>query len=305
MPLDLPADNDDVIDIEGIVDWLRSASIDTTDEASLRTAAPALRALANNRSFLGDLAVEELKRSYSDEEAVYLYTAQVMMLHMPKRREDNFFLRANIWPAESDPVVKAAGLGPFFYHRPHDHNFNFLTVGYFGPGYGSNYYEYDAADVAGYPGEAVPRLKFIRTSSLAEGDVMLYRAGIDVHDQLPPESLSVSLNIVENSARSRFTNQYAFDLEKSVITQIINISPAPAIFGAALQLGCGNGVDVMTNIAVDGVTPYLRFTARKALAALQADRDGYCDEMAKTLDDRSRMVREWGRRHIATLEGRD
>ena len=40
-------------------------------------------------------------------------------------------------------MFKASGISPFFYHVPHDHNFSFLTVGYLGPGYWSEYYEYD------------------------------------------------------------------------------------------------------------------------------------------------------------------
>ena len=52
-------------------------------------------------------------------------------------------------------MFKASGTSPFFYHVPHDHNFSFLTVGYLGPGYWSEYYEYDYGEVVGMPGEKV------------------------------------------------------------------------------------------------------------------------------------------------------
>lgn len=40
-------------------------------------------------------------------------------------------------------------------------------------------------------------IRFVERSNLAEGRMMLYRAHRDVHSQLPPESLSVSLNIMD------------------------------------------------------------------------------------------------------------
>jgi hypothetical protein len=62
-------------------------------------------------------------------------------------------LRANFWPAREDPVVRASGPAAFFYDLPHDHNFPFLTYGYLGPGYWSDYFEYDVDALAGVPGE--------------------------------------------------------------------------------------------------------------------------------------------------------
>jgi len=301
VPLDLPAESQEVFSVEELADWLREKPIDTTDLASFAEAAPGLKALANNRRFLADIAIEELKEAYSDTEAVYAYTAQVMMLYRTKGLQDNFFIRANIWPALNDPIVKATGTGPFFYHRPHDHNFNFLTVGYEGPGYGSNYYEYDAALVDGYPGEHVPALHFVKKSALSQGRVMLYRAGIDVHDQLPPESLSISLNIVENTARTRMTDQYAFDLENSVITQIINIAPSPALFSAALMLDGENTQGLVEDIAQGAASCYTRFSAIKALASTFDDNDGYRENLSKGLDDTHRMVRELTAQHLARL----
>src|SRR3546814_4352282 len=83
-------------------------------------------------------------------------------------RVDGVFVRANIWPAEADHCFKASGAKTFVYGVPHDHNFSFLTSGYFGPGYRSDYYEYDYAQVAGYVGER-PGLRFIERSALSEG----------------------------------------------------------------------------------------------------------------------------------------
>src|SRR3546814_8782480 len=94
-------------------------------------------------------------------------------------------------------MVRDSGTDPFFYGKAHDHNFSFLTVGYMGPGYWSEYYEYDYANVAGYVGEKV-NLRYIEKSKLDEGKVMLYRIHRDVHLQLPADEMSVSLNIMRS-----------------------------------------------------------------------------------------------------------
>ena len=87
------------------------------------------------------------------------------MLH---GRSSKFIIRANFWPALKDSVVRHSGTDPFFYGVPHDHNFSFLTVGYLGPGYWSDYYEYDYGEVVGYPGEEVD-LRFVEKSRLDAG----------------------------------------------------------------------------------------------------------------------------------------
>ncbi|MEI9927755.1 MAG: hypothetical protein WDN44_08700 [Sphingomonas sp.] len=73
----------------------------------------------------------------------------MLLLRPPNGR---YVLRANFWPARADPVTRASGAAAFFYDLPHDHNFPFLTYGYLGPGYWSDYYEYEIGDVIGLPG---------------------------------------------------------------------------------------------------------------------------------------------------------
>ena len=300
MPLDLTVDTDAFMEVEDVVAFLHDNHIDMEDPESLSRAAPALKALCNNRHFLADRAVAELEGAFGSDDAAYLYTAQVMVLHRPARR-DRFFMRANMWPSPRDAIMQTAGPGAFFYHRPHDHNFNFLTVGYLGPGYGSNYYEYDPQTVAGFPGEVVDSLRFVRRKSLSQGDVMLYRASVDVHDQLPPEAFSISLNIVENTARSRCINQYSFDLDARSISRLINVTPAPAIFAAAAHLDPEGCEPLVSDIASGAINPVTRFMAHKALASRSADPRAYCDRMERAGDDPARVVREWAKAHIENV----
>ncbi|MEC8178091.1 MAG: transposase, partial [Pseudomonadota bacterium] len=138
---------------------------DPADELSLQNAASLLAGLAANRGFLGDLLIDLLADA---EDRASGYGPQAIMLAGPR---NGYFLRANIWPARGDPALQASGAASFVYGLPHDHNFDFLTVGYFGPGYVSDYGEYDYASVSGEAGEAVD-LRCVERSQLSEGRVL-------------------------------------------------------------------------------------------------------------------------------------
>lgn len=169
-------------DLAEVVARLDERGVDLTDEASLARCADLLAGLSRNRDFLAERVIAELKASYVDQLATSRYSAQVFLLHRSRR---GFFLRANLWPAATDAACVASGPAAFAYGLPHDHNFHFLTVGYRGPGYISDYYEYDAEAVDGRLGEPL-NLHFVERSRLEEGKMMLYRAHRDIHSQLPP-----------------------------------------------------------------------------------------------------------------------
>ena len=122
------------------VDALNESGFDPASEDSLDHAARWLRRLGNDRTFLGDLLIEQLAARHREDLLDSAYGPQVMMLAPPNGR---FFIRANIWPSLDEHMVRASGGDAFVLGLPHDHNFSFLTLGYFGPGYWSDYYEYD------------------------------------------------------------------------------------------------------------------------------------------------------------------
>ena len=145
---------------------LEASGFDPLDEDSLLHAARWLRRLGNNRDFLAELLLAELtRRGTATDDAATAYGPQVVMLS-PLGGE--FFLRANIWPSRDEHMFRASGDGPFVYGLPHDHNFDFLTLGYFGPGYWSDYWEYDYEAVAGAVGEPAG-LRFVERSRLEPG----------------------------------------------------------------------------------------------------------------------------------------
>ena len=164
--------------VQGIVDVLHAAGW--------------LRRLGRNRDFLAERLLAALAARHRQEDPGNAYGPQVVML---SQLGSEFFLRANAWPSRDEHVVRASGSGPFVYGLAHDHNFDFLTFGYFGPGYVSDYWEYDHEAVAGAIGETAG-LRYIGRQRLKPGKLMHYRAHRDVHSQLPPPALSVSLNVM-------------------------------------------------------------------------------------------------------------
>ena len=238
------------------------------NEESLHHAAVQLRRLGNDRSFLGDMLIDELKRNQREDTGENSYGPQVIMLRPSGK--GNFFIRANIWPSVDEHAMRASGGGSFVYSLPHDHNFNFLTLGYFGPGYWSNYYEYDYERVAGYQGEPVG-LRFIERSRLEQGKIQLYRAHIDVHDQAPGDALSVSLNIMHTSGAQAWLDQYSFDLENSCIGRILSNGSSEAFLRIAVGMGCDEARDLAARFGARHPSDRMRLAAWGALASAETD----------------------------------
>ncbi|UKK83807.1 transposase [Sphingopyxis sp. BSN-002] len=277
-------------DLAEVVARLDERGVDLTDEASLAKCADLLAGLSRNRDFLAERVIAELKASYVDQLATSRYSAQVFLLHRSRR---GFFLRANLWPAATDAACVASGPAAFAYGLPHDHNFHFLTVGYRGPGYISDYYEYDAEAVDGCLGEPL-NLHFVERSRLEEGKMMLYRAHRDIHSQLPPESLSVSLNIMDEGEHIPWRDQYIVDLEYGTIARRPTLTPGEMLLRCAVHLS-DNGRDVAEQFAKAHPVPRVRANAIAALAAIADDRmaileRGLSDPDARVRDDCRRWL---------------
>lgn len=225
--------------LEACLSMLDEMPFDPTGEESLQHGSMALKRLANNRTFLGDILIAQLESRFRDSGVESAYGPQSIVL---SRMRGNSFLRANIWPSADESCFKASGADAFVYGVPHDHNFAFLTAGYFGPGYGSDYFEYDYESVSGWRGE-VAELRFVERTNLAEGKLMLYRANRDVHSQLPPSSLSVSLNIMHIDPSQGWFDQYGFDLDSNSVTGILNPTSTECFMRCAVGLGGEKAVE--------------------------------------------------------------
>jgi hypothetical protein len=274
------------IELGDLVQALNDEAFDPADEESFAAAGPLLGRLGLNRNFLADIAVAELKARCTRQSLENRYSSQVIMLH---RASEKYFIRANFWPSERDSVFKTSGTSPFFYHVPHDHNFSFLTVGYLGPGYWSDYYEYDFEAVAGFTGEKVD-LKFVEKARLDQGKVMLYRAHRDVHNQLPADEMSVSINIMEASPGLALRDQYRFDVQKCEIAGILNRTASEALLALAANHGGGNGRDLVESFADGHPSDRLRFAALRELAGAAPDLDSGLALLARGARSERRYV---------------
>lgn len=256
--------------LDEVCDGLTASGVDLADPQSLRDAARWLRRLGNDRQFLGDVLVSELAKRHRHDVLDSSYGPQVVMLAPPN---GNFFIRANLWPSNAEHMMQASGGASFVYGLPHDHNFSFLTLGYFGPGYWSDYYEYDYDAVVGYAGETVPSLRFVERSRLEEGKLVLYRAHRDVHAQHPADSLSVSLNIMETTGAQGWLDQYRFDLDQRRIGAIVSGGPSEAFIRIAVGLGGDEANDLALRFAHHHPSDRMRLACWDALASVAVDTD--------------------------------
>ncbi len=249
---------------------LDTLGLDADDPASVAAAAHWLRRLANNREFLAELLVERLSGG-GGEALESDYGPQAIVLSRPtSSRAGAAFLRAAIWPAPGDHVFQTSGAASFVYGAPHDHNFDFLTVGYCGPGYASDYYEYDYEGVAGYPGEDAG-LRHTGRAVLSPGKVMLYRRHVDVHSQLPPESLSVSLNVMRVDPAQGWFDQYGFDLASGTVARWLNANASEAFLRVAVASGAGAALDYAEWVGARHPSERLRLASFEARAGQCAD----------------------------------
>ena len=269
MPRVMHCDDRSSCSLEQAIDALAALEFDPSDEEKLQSAAIWLKKLGNNRTFLADLLLDQIAgRSNAATALDSGYGPQAIMLSPRYEGEQGgMFLRANIWPAEEDLCFQTSGARSFVYGVPHDHNFSFLTCGYSGPGYRSDYYEYDYESVSGYPSEQVD-LRFVERSTLEPGKVMLYRAHRDIHSQLPPDALSVSLNVMHIDPAQCWFDQYGFDLERGEVTRLLNGNTTEVFMRVAIASGSEEAFDFAEWVGQSHPSDRLRLASFEARAAV-------------------------------------
>ena len=298
MPCVIELADASVAELAETADAIAARGFDPGDDESLNHAARWLRRLGNNKTFLGDLLVEQLAQRHREELPGSAYSPQVVMLVPPG---GSFFMRANIWPPADEHMVRASGDAAFAIGMPHDHNFSFLTLDYFGPGYWSDYYEYDYRQVVGYRGEPVSSLQFIERSRLELGKLMLYRAHLDVHAQLPADSLSVSLNVMHTAGAQGWLDQYRFDLDRREIAAQLSPAPSAAFLKVAVGLGSEEALDLARRFAQRHPSDAMRLASWQALAAREAEPAARDALLREAEGAGSRLVTMEARAHRAEL----
>jgi hypothetical protein len=252
MPLEIALPDDhERFSLQDYIECLEEEGYDLSDHDDLIASAKHLKKLGNNKDFLIDRVFAELKKSLQFQET-NIYAPEVLLLHTT----NSYFIRANIWK----PVTKVELQVPGYrYDVCHDHNFDILTIGYLGPGYRSRAYTYDSAACEGMLGETV-NLTSEGVFTLTEGKVALYRAKRDVHIQLPPERLSVSINLIpKGDARNQA--QLQFDESSGRICRYLNFSGAEAAVRLAGLLESRECLEGLVRIATQHPSAKMRALA--------------------------------------------
>ena len=255
------------ISLQEYIDYV-SCCVDLQNVDSVLESAGHLRAVADDRTFVTDYINKELEHSWDDFQPENSYSAQTLTLGSGT----DFSIRVNMWlPPSADDDGWDQRL--YAYGLPHDHNFSFLTVGYAGPGYWTEIYEYDGESVEGYPGESVD-LTYLERTSLPTGKTMFYRASKDIHIQEPPEAFSMSVNLLIVSPSVKRANQYTFDLDAQRIRGYVPNAGAGRVMLAQLGKYVGNERTscLLDSLSVQHPQPRLRWAAHDALAVLNDDR---------------------------------
>jgi hypothetical protein len=252
MPLELEVDGGAApLSLRSFRDRIEEVDLSFDCEASLHAAAVLLHRLSRNRALLTEALQAELAQD-GGLQASNFYGPNVILLH----RDRDYFLRANIWRPISALQEKVAG---FAYDICHDHNFPILTVGYSGPGYRCRTYEYDYDACAGIVGEQVD-MRWTGIRSLPEGAVMYYRPKQDIHYQLPPDRLSVSLNLIPRTAHIA-QPQFQFDEERRCIKRFVQQSSQELLLRYAAVLGPEPAAAAIRAVRDGSAGPHVRALA--------------------------------------------
>ena len=297
MPRLIEIHDDGACALEEAIEAIAAIGFDPSCEERLQETARWLQRLNNNRSFLGDLLLERLKPDYDLETTDSGYGPQAIVL---SPLHGAVFLRANVWPSPTDHCFATSGADSFVYGVPHDHNFSFLTSGYLGPGYRSDYYEYDYETVSGFAGEQ-PEIRFVERSALAEGKLQLYRAHVDIHSQIPPEALSVSLNVMHVDPAQAWYDQYGFDLEEGRITRVLSPNSTEVFLRTAVATGLPDALDLAEQFGRYHPSDRLRLASFEARAMLCVDDAGRDALWSSAETCGSRMVSETARQKRAEI----
>lgn len=292
MPIEILSNHDEIISLEEVIAYLNEYGFDPKDEKSVTNGAYQLKGLYNDREFLSNILIKELEDRCQMQNESNAYSEQSIILH----NQNGIMLRANIWPGKDHYLMRTKGKAAFYFNTPHDHNFDFLTIGYMGPGYQSEYYEYDYDKVIGYEGEPV-ELKYIETSCLEEGKILQYRAHKDVHQQLPAKSLSVSINIMQQNMMQPWYDQYHFDLSSKKIVKILNHVSGEILLQMAVHLLPKHGQALACEYLHNHPCDRMRHNAFQALLSTKS-RDEAQELIEETAHSDSALLRNEARKML-------
>jgi hypothetical protein len=242
-------------------------TLDYRDDATLLSLAPDLAALARHPTFLADHLTRELS-SPDQFQRGSAYSGASFVL----ARGKNWIVRANLWePIRADIPGGSGGFSQQLgmYALLHDHDFSFVTVGYFGPGYETTLFECEPERIEGYVGEQVD-LRPLGKKALPAGALLYFERRRHVHEQSPPVAPSVSVNVISLDPETPFVSQYYIDQATSRIVARTSdaFNGRNLLCDLAAALGDARSSAPLAALARSHPSAGLRVQASRALAEL-------------------------------------
>jgi hypothetical protein len=171
-------------------------NLDPDSEESVLSMTPHLQALGANTRFLGRYLAANIDRA--DYQAGNRYSGATLILARGKQ----FAVRVVGWLPRASAADRSPSNQEHVYSESdtaavaHTHPFALLTYGYHGPGYVTEVFDCDPDELLNRGiGEPVT-LGNSRRMQLSSGTVLFLPAFRVAHIQHPPESYSVSLNLI-------------------------------------------------------------------------------------------------------------
>ena len=131
---------------------------------------------------------------------------------------------------------------------------------------------------------------------------MHYRAHRDVHSQLPPDSLSVSLNIMHMRPSQAWYDQYRFDTGADEVSAILNHGASEIFLRIAVALGGDEAMDLAECFGRHHPSDRMRLVAWEAQAAALGDRAARDALWRRAENSGSRLVAMEAKAHRAALQ---
>lgn len=274
----------------------RAANVTPGDDEALLAAAPLLAGLYRDRDFLRRMLHDQLELCRRGSARITATSQTVNLGDLG----GGHYLRMVFWPSPEDEFYARCDNSVFYYGRPHDHNFSFLTVGYDGPGYESDYFEIAGDTSEWHPGTPVA-LKPVGRKRLGTGRLMFYRRHVDVHSQLPPAANSITINIMSAGTRGPRGSQFIFDSSASRVDQVMQNRFNPITFDMALCLDDDGVHEQIEHVARNHHDDYVRYYAFKSLASRGAGGHWGPDFVERAEKSGSAMIRGWAKSYAAKV----
>jgi len=264
-------------------------SVDERDVDSIAESSWLLARLAANRSLLNETLLAPLKSDASSSQPENRYTDSTFMLGSTKG--GRLLVRANLWKVPKERAgTQLYENNLYSYHLPHDHNFDFLTVGFFGPGYVTDLYTYDHSLARGELGKAVA-FKFVERTDLPVGKVMLYEKSKDVHTQHHPTSPSISVNLLALTDDQAVRQQFFFDAAQGTTSGYVSglISSRVSMIEMVGHLGLVEGLEPLESIVAEHPCARTRASAASSILAISPEQQERV--LSRFGNDESELVR--------------